>query len=292
MLGTAGPVGGRGSWGRQSSPVLYAPGFFLPILPDTAIGLHNNNNDRVLFMSQDVPESGEEEFRPRHEPATNIPAIILALGGVMLVVHILTQFLGNEALYDVYLRFAFIPATYVFDVSQLPYPMARFWSAVSYIFLHGDWVHLLVNLTMFAAFGSATARRFGPRSFLVFMILASVASAAAHLVTNWASIVPVIGASGAVSACMGAAVRFGFSPNQRSGYHQPALSLVQALTNRNTMPFVVIWFAFNWLFGAGIVSLSGVDSDIAWEAHVGGFVFGLLAFAFFDRKTPRDFYRV
>ncbi len=100
---------------------------------------------------------------------------------------------------------------------------------------------------------------------------------------NMESNLPMIGASGAVSGCMGAAVRFAFTPGAMgTGVQRPALPLVQSFQNRGVLAFVVLWFVFNWLFGSGVVPLACVENQIAWEAHAGGFVFGLLAFRLFD----------
>ena len=216
-----------------------------------------------------------------HQPAFNVPGIVIAICAVLVIVHVLVQFIGTETYLRVLSTFSFIPLAYHVPVDQLPVPLARWWSPFSYFFLHGDWVHLIANLVWFAAFGSAVARRFSTGRFIVFMALATLASAGAHFVFHPESAAPVIGASGAVSACMGAAARFGFAPNSGT-IHRPALTLVQTFTNRSVMVFVVVWFAFNWIFGAGIVQLPGVEGQIAWEAHMGGFVFGLLLFPLFD----------
>ena len=208
------------------------------------------------------------------------------LGGLIVLVHaIRTYLLDADANYWVLNVFAFVPVFYDVAAERLIQPLARYWSPVTHGFIHGDWTHLLVNMIWLAAFGSATARRFGVARFFVFMALATTAGAFAHYLFHGSSNVPVIGASGAVSACMGAAVRFAFTPGRPMSEvsSAPALSLIQSLGNRGIMTFVVIWFALNWLFGAGIIPL-GVEGSIAWEAHMGGFLFGWLGFALFDKS--------
>ena len=184
--------------------------------------------------------------------------------------------------------FAFVPIFYHVDPAQLIQPLSVYWSPVTHGLLHGDWAHLVVNLVWLAAFGSAVARRLGSTRFIVFMILATASGAAAHYLFHQMGEAPVIGASGAVSACMGAAVRFAFSPGRsiEEAMQRPALSLVQSLANRNIMTFVAVWFGINFLVGSGIIPLFG-DSQIAWEAHMGGFLFGWLTFSRFDPvRTP------
>ncbi|MEE9375526.1 MAG: rhomboid family intramembrane serine protease [Rhizobiaceae bacterium] len=220
-------------------------------------------------------------------PAFNLPGVVLAIGALLVIVHVGRTYLlsppdDNWVLY----LFSFIPLSYHVPAFELIQPMSRFWSPFTYGLLHGDWTHLLVNLVWLSAFGSAVARRFETTHFIIFMVLATGAGAAAHYLFNPMGNAPVIGASGAVSACMGAAVRFAFTPGRpmKEAATAPALTLIQSLKNRNIMAFVGIWFALNWLFGAGIVPM-GIDAQIAWEAHMGGFVFGWLGFSLFDRRS-------
>jgi membrane associated rhomboid family serine protease len=58
---------------------------------------------------------------------------------------------------------------------------------------------------------------------------------------------------------------------------------VQLVQNRAALAFILIWFATNWLFGAGVVTFGGMEESIAWQAHVGGFLAGLLLFPLVDR---------
>ncbi len=242
----------------------------------------------------DPQEGREPNYAPsENPPALNIPGVVLALAVIILAVHaIATLILSPESYYWLIAAFAFIPATMTLPDSDLVLPAARFWSPVTHGFLHGDWTHALVNLVWLSAFGSAVARRFGTGRFLLFMALATVCGAAAHYVFHAESLSPVIGASGAVSACMGAAARFAFLPGAlrtANSETQPALSLVQSLSNRGIMTFVLIWFGLNWLFGAGFLAIPGVEAQIAWEAHMGGFLFGLLSFGLFDPTRRSDF---
>ena len=109
----------------------------------------------------------------------------------------------------------------------------------------------------------------------------------------------VIGASAAISGMMAAAMRFVF---QRGGplgllrtrdpdaYRVPAAPLAPALRDRRVFVFLVVWFGTNILFGAGTIAIPGFDQSVAWEAHIGGFLAGLLAFPIFDpvRDSPTE----
>ena len=100
----------------------------------------------------------------------------------------------------------------------------------------------------------------------------------------------MIGASAAISGAMGAATRFAF---QRGGplalwrdpetaHRVPASPLMSSLRDPRVLAFLLIWFGVNLLFGVGSIGMPGVEQAIAWQAHIGGFLVGLLAFAAFD----------
>ena len=100
----------------------------------------------------------------------------------------------------------------------------------------------------------------------------------------------MIGASGAISGTMAAAMRFAF---QRGGplltwhhqdlaaYRVPALSLLESLRDFRFLAFVAVWFGVNAIFGLGGLQLDDGQS-VAWEAHIGGFVAGGMLFSLFD----------
>jgi membrane associated rhomboid family serine protease len=171
------------------------------------------------------------------------------------------------------------------------------WSVVSYALLHANWMHVGVNLVWFLAFGTPVARRFGTLRFLLFCAVTAAAGAGAHYLSHPDGIMPLIGASATVSGAMAAAMRFAVSPGgilaggrgaggRGAGDHHPAESLLDSLKNPQLLIFIAIWFALNLLFGLG-VSVPGADgAEVAWQAHVGGFLAGLLLFGLFD-PVPR-----
>lgn len=183
--------------------------------------------------------------------------------------------------------FAFIPARVTIEGG------AEYATLLTYSFLHGDWTHLVVNVFALAAFGTPVERRFGSTRYLLFLAASAVAGALFFLALHPYEIAPVVGASGAISGTMGAIVRFAFTPGARladardspqAPYDEGSrsTSLSQLAFNRQAMFFLIAWLAANLLLGA-FPQAVGVSSAIAWESHVGGFLFGLLFFRFFDR---------
>jgi membrane associated rhomboid family serine protease len=235
------------------------------------------------------------------EPIFNIPTVIAALVGVMAAIHGVREYvLTQQQDAELILLFAFIPERYEGSVI-LDGPMpggfgAQVWSFFTYAFLHADWMHFIVNTVWLLPFGSAVARRFGTLRFLLFFAVTAAAGALAQLVAHSGTQFVMIGASAAISGTMAAAMRFAF---QRGGplgffrgydeqaYRVAALPLTGVLRDPRVLAFVGVWFGVNLLFGVGTISLGSTDQIVAWQAHIGGFLAGLLLFGFFDPVDPR-----
>jgi membrane associated rhomboid family serine protease len=192
------------------------------------------------------------------------------------------------------LTFAFIPARYDSTVLLQGWPggaAADVWTFVTYAFLHASWMHYGVNAIWFLPFGSALARRFGTLRFLAFLAVAAAAGAGMHLATHAGEQFPMIGASAAISGAMAAAMRFAFQHggplsmlrgDDEEAYRVPALPLTGVFRDARVVLFLAVWFGINLIFGAGnFPALTGGET-VAWQAHVGGFLAGLLLFSWFD----------
>jgi len=238
----------------------------------------------------------------RREPIFNVPTAVVATLAVLVIIHLVREWvLTPQQDTQVLLWFSFIPARYDAAATAGAGAVAglgpKVWTFFSYALLHGSWMHLGLNGIWLLAFGTPVARRFGALRYLLFFVLTAVAGAAAHLATQTNAYVPVIGASASISGFMAAAIRFVF---QRSGplgligrndpqaYLVPALPLPAVLRDPRVLAFLAVWFGLNILFGVGSLSLDGNDQQIAWQAHIGGFIAGLLGFPLFDpvRATP------
>jgi membrane associated rhomboid family serine protease len=230
------------------------------------------------------------------EPIFNVPAIVLAIIGIFVLVRAGEEFLlSNEEDLAFLYYFAFVPARY--DSTLLPpesFPGgvgAEIWTFVTYAFIHGDVTHLAMNSVWFLPFGSAVARRFGNLRVIGFFAVTAAAGAFTHLVTHHGEPMPMIGASAAVSGFMAGAIRFAFQQggpltmfrgDDSVAYSVPAAPLLLALRDPRILVFLFAWFGLNLLFGVGSVSLPGGEQSIAWQAHIGGFVAGLVLFSLFD----------
>lgn len=250
---------------------------------------------------QKPPATGDHDGEPirgdRHggrsegaEPVFNLPAVITWLIALLFFIHGVRVFLPLEIDFAVIMAFAFIPASYGPLADTLPFPWSGLWSPLTYGFLHGGWAHLIMNTVWMAAFGAVVAKRVGAWRFLGLSLAAAIGGAAAHYLFFIDDIVPVIGASGAVSGHMGAASRFAFNNlARRRGFRAegPALSLAATFVNRQFLIFFTVWMLANYIFGAGVIGPAGEEVSVAWQAHIGGFLVGLLLFSVFDPSRHR-----
>ena len=233
---------------------------------------------------------------PRREPIFNNPGVIVALLVKMAFIHAVRTLVLTPAQSEAMLwLFAFDPLRYgggLLPPASLPGGFgAEIWTFVTYSLLHATWTHYGVNAIWFLAFGTAVARRFGTARFLIFFAVTAAAGAIAHLFAYAGQNAPVIGASAAISGTMAAAMRFAF---QRGGplsfwrtggeadYRVPAVSLLTALREPAVIVFLLVWFGLNFVFGLWASPLIGQNEVVAWQAHIGGFVAGLLLFPWFD----------
>jgi membrane associated rhomboid family serine protease len=201
------------------------------------------------------------------QPFLRAPAVVLGLAAVLLLLQAIRQYGFQNQTEALFYQYGFVPARYspgfwlggsLFD-RALPF--------VSYIFVHADWTHVAVNTIWLLPFGSVVARRYGAVLFLLFFLLCGIAGAALHLVLNWGSASPVIGASAAVSGLMGAAFRM-----MPEGPYAP----LHPLFSRIVILWSVVWIGLNAVVGiTGFGAGPGIHT-VAWEAHIGGYFAGLL----------------
>ena len=236
----------------------------------------------------------------------NVPPVVVATVAVLVLVHALRMLILTDA-EDLrfLLMFAFIPARYdLTPVAGEVFPGgfgADLWTFFTYAFLHADLLHIGINVAWLVPFGTALARRFGAWRYVAFMLVVAAAGAFTHLITHRGAMVPMIGASAAISGAMAAALRFVFQQGGPLGllrgginddaYRVPAASLAATFRDPRFLMFLVAWIGLNALFGLGSVSIGeAADQQIAWQAHIGGFLAGLVLFNVFDPVVPQKKY--
>lgn len=259
------------------------------------------------------------EATTTRQPIFNIPRVVLLVVVVLAAIQAAQGLLSDQAQADLLARYAFVPGRLTLTVdapavmnrlveamNQDPGPdgaaaVGQFflgngslqpWTMLSYALLHGGWAHVGLNALWLLAFGAPVARRIGDGRFLGLFALSALAGAAAHYAVDPLSLQPLVGASAAVSGCMGAAVRFVFAPLRPAspavmgpGHLGPRRTLLALATDRRAAAFLLVWFVSNLVTGIGAVPLGLSEAPIAWQAHIGGFLLGLLGFPLFDAAS-------
>ncbi|HSU61024.1 MAG TPA: rhomboid family intramembrane serine protease [Bryobacteraceae bacterium] len=190
---------------------------------------------------------------------------------------------------------------FLFEISQPIYLRNRFIEHYALIpdqlhvtalftsmFLHGGWLHLIGNMWFLWVFGSHIEDIMGSAKFLIFYLIAGVASALVQTFTNLGSPVPTIGASGAIAGVMGAFLIL--YPRVR------IVTLVFIIVFITTIELpaavmLIYWFALQVLSGLGSLGSISQAQGIAWFAHVGGFLAGILLVRAFAGDRGRYRYR-
>ena len=250
--------------------------------------------------TQDNPQGSPAELpadAPR-EPILTLPSALAAYVLLIALIHLRVLLPAEWEAWTID-AFGFIPKRYDTTLLNVAFPGgagAKVWTFVTYSLLHANLSHIGFNVLWLLPFGSALARRFGALRFFLFMAVTAAAGALAHLITHEHALAPMIGASASVSGTMAASMRFAFVKGSFLSFSRgdaeaaakvPALSLWRALRNGRVLAFVAIWFGVNIIFGVGSIAIGmGEGQSVAWQAHIGGFVAGLILFALFD-PIPR-----
>lgn len=249
----------------------------------------DQNKDLPENQDTQMPEQGPET--QKSAPILNVPASLLVFVILLLAIHAARTYLFSSALDQrILIEGGFIPVRF-HDFLEFG-DFGWLATLLTYSLLHGNWQHVFFNCIWMLVFGTPVAIRLGLPRTIVFFVTSSTAAAMGFWAVHPDSVILLIGASGIVSGLTGAACRFamgnGLSPRNRAeAYLQPRLSIMEALTNRSVLVFIVFWFVTNVAASAGLGFLESGSAPVAWEAHIAGFLFGFLTFSLFD-PGPND----
>lgn len=233
-------------------------------------------------MNVDV--GGTDDLERTREPLFNAPAVVLATIAILWAVHVVRLLLVPDVDWALIVSYGVLPARVTGALNEIP-PLAlpgyagRLLPLLSYAFLHGGWLHLALNSAWLLAFGTPIARRIGSARFLALAAVSAILAALGYVAIHPDSVVPVIGASGAISGMMGAAFRLLFTPWQ--GVTGARLA---PLTEPRLLTASAVWIIANLAMAFTGVSVGAPAETVAWEAHIAGFVVGLLLLPLFDRR--------
>ncbi|MCG5479556.1 rhomboid family intramembrane serine protease [Sinorhizobium alkalisoli] len=208
-------------------------------------------------------------------PRARRPVVVHAIIGLNFLIFLWMVALPEPGLYWVLAHFALIPLRYsdpqlAMAAGLDPYD---YWPLLTNTFLHGGWLHIILNMWSLWIFGPAIEARCGRPGFILLYLAGAVAASVAHLLANWNSPVPALGASGAIAAIIAAyAVTY---PRAKVILLVPVLFL-PLFVPVSALFFAALWFAIQILQGTQDLFASSMGAGVAWWAHIGGFVLGFV----------------
>jgi membrane associated rhomboid family serine protease len=217
-------------------------------------------------------------------PSRRFPVVNTAIIGLNVLVFLGESIMAPEQLDQFILRWGLVPAR-LWEGGSLVSWLALFTS----VFMHGGWWHLISNMLALYIFGDNVEDRLGPFRYLLFYLLSGLAASAAHLVAYSGSSIPTVGASGAIAGVLGAYLVL--YPHARVVTLVPIFYFIR-IVELPALIYLGFWF-ISQLFN-GFFALAAADvfssGGVAWWAHIGGFVFGLVVIRFISPRVSPTYY--
>jgi len=203
-------------------------------------------------------------------PSKNYPVVNNTIIGINVVVYLVQILLVPDLNRFVYI-YGLVPARYsIPQITSYFTTGQQIFSLFSFMFLHGGFWHLLGNMWSLYIFGDNVEDRLGPFLYFVFYLLCGITSGLSHLIINLNSNMPTIGASGAIAGVMGAYLIL--HPNAKILTLIPII-FIPWFVEIPAFFFLGLWFVLQFISAAGS---HGSIGGIAWWAHIGGFIFGII----------------
>lgn len=232
---------------------------------------------------------------PQRQPMFNLAPGVAAIAGLFLAIQAAEALVLNEwGREQVILWFAFIAYRAV-DAAALPGGLLPLlWTPVTHAFLHAGWEHVILNSVWFVIFATPVTHRYGTARMVLLFLLGAVVGAAAFAATTLPDLQVLVGASGGVAALTGAAIRFMFQPIQVAVDPETGARIVlgrrlatirEVFAHPTARLFTLVWLGLNAAVPLLPIFMGGVAVQVAWQAHLGGFLLGFLLVPLLERRT-------
>jgi membrane associated rhomboid family serine protease len=223
----------------------------------------------------------QDNIPRRHLPV--ITWMIILANGLVFAFELA---LPPEVLERFIYHFGLVPARFTHEAwgTSLMVTAHSLWPFFTSMFLHGGWLHIIFNMWALWIFGDNVEDRLGHGRFLIFYLLCGVIAAVVQTLTSLSSIVPTIGASGAIAGVLGA--YFVLFPRAQVIAVFPIL-FIPLFFPLPAPVFIGIWFMLQFVSGTlSLASSASAAGGIAWWAHVGGFLAGVVLHRLFLVRQP------
>lgn len=213
------------------------------------------------------------------------PVVVFALIALNAIAFLYEHRLDERELQVLLYTYGLVPARYFVESWAWRVGLSSFdyTPFVTNIFLHGGWLHIIMNMWTLWIFGPALEDRLGPFRFVLLYLLAGILASWTHALFNATSTVPAVGASGAIAGVLAAyALRFPYAWIRVL----VLIVIIPLFFNIPAVVFAGIWFLVQVLQGTSeLFSPFASGGGIAWWAHIGGFVAGGFLLLWLERSN-------
>jgi membrane associated rhomboid family serine protease len=219
-------------------------------------------------------------------PSRSVPVVTRALILINVVVFFFELSLSRESIIQLFYLFGVVPARFTDPewAASIGFPIGSYWSLLTHQFLHGGWLHIVANMWTLWIFGDNVEDRMGPLRFIIFYLVCGVLAALTQVLVTPDATIPSVGASGAIAGVLGAYLLF--FPTARLIVLIPIL-FFPFFFELPAVIFLVLWFFIQLFSGTAMLASLQQVGGIAFWAHIGGFIAGMLLCRFFVRRPVR-----
>ena len=219
-------------------------------------------------------------------PSRSVPVVTRGLILINVVVFFFELSLSRESIIQLFYLFGVVPARFTDPewAASIGFPIGSYWSLLTHQFLHGGWLHIVANMWTLWIFGDNVEDRMGPLRFIIFYLVCGVLAALTQVLVTPDATIPSVGASGAIAGILGAYLLF--FPTARLIVLIPIL-FFPFFFELPAVIFLVFWFFIQLFSGTAMLASPQQVGGIAFWAHIGGFIAGMLLCRFFVRRPVR-----
>ena len=226
------------------------------------------DRDRMRKEKIAQEEAWRDEYKAKQKALKNsenppflnigkIPLFVKVIAPLLLAIHIIMELsLSELQTMQTIQNFGLIPSSFWSNIG-----LQSLYTPFTHMFIHGGWMHLTLNTFMLVALGTFCAREFGNKTIVFLFFLCGLGGAFMHVLINFNANLPVIGASGAINGLFGILL---IVIQRQGGFNQ-----FRAVQKYGSLPIILFWLGF-------MVFTALLLGGQSWEAHIGGFLTGLL----------------
>jgi membrane associated rhomboid family serine protease len=216
-------------------------------------------------------------------PRRSVPVVTRALILINALVFFFELMLPRHGVEQIFYLFGIVPArlTHPDWAAYVGFPAHSYWTLLTHQFLHGGWLHIIVNMWTLWIFGDNVEDRMGPLRFAIFYLTCGVLAGITQVLANPDSTLPSVGASGAIAGVLGAYLLL--FPTARLIVMFP-IFFFPFFFEVPAVLYLVLWFLIQLFSGAAALAGPQQVGGIAFWAHIGGFVSGMLLCQLFLRR--------